>query len=343
MILLESQMRKIFDPVYPWRDHSGKWSLVNNEYIPTNHVAQMLGLSRDTLLTTCGTLGVKVFNQSEVSATPISISYASYISIKSFPVILKNIGWKDEDIAEGMQGFEIIKSRSRHNKTKTRHVDDDEDDDEVLFAAPSGQRTKQTSPPSVEIELPPSPVVQRPKRSREEGVELPPPKGEEVQQQTPNGTKSVVHPPSGGGQQPQDVLNRMEALFVKSMDMLGDQALVTYVKTDMWTNKLQKALKDEVAKEMPSLRNTVKQELRAHYEPIIKAQIRKDYEDKLQNDNVEADAFHNVLHKKRFQTLAPPPTPNPPKGGFDSPPPPPGDGFDASVWVQAFLQSDKTE
>lgn len=305
-------MRKTFIPVYPWRDCDAKWVLVNNEYIPSAHAMQMLGLSKDAFFAACGALFVKFYKNSEVASTPIGCSYSSYIHIKSFPAIMKHIGLSDEMIEEGMKTFQHVAARTRggstrRNRPKQNDDGDDDDDDEVLF------------PPSVEIELPPSPVVQRPKRNREEKVEPP--------------------------QEVQGALNRMEALFAKSMDMLGDQALVTYVKTDMWTNKLQKALKDEVAKELPSLRSIVKQELRAHYEPIIKEQIRKDYEDKLQNDNVEADAFHNVLHKKRFQTLAapPPPTSNPPKGGFDSPPPPPGDGFDASVWVQAFLQSDKTE
>lgn len=46
-------MLKRFYPVYPWHNSHKRWAMLHNEYIPTAHVAEMIGMTKDDLLLKC--------------------------------------------------------------------------------------------------------------------------------------------------------------------------------------------------------------------------------------------------------------------------------------------------
>ena len=241
------------------------------------------------------------------------------------------MGWKQADIEEGIQSLELVKARTRngyYNMSNLRkrgkkreeveddeveEIDDDDEDDE------EEEKFKKTTPASSVVP-----------RKRDRSSESPPPP-----------------PPTSATYSVSEQLKRMETLyeqthalvqkqsklFEQSMDMMGEQALLTYVKTDTWRDKKEKALKEAIAAELPSIRETVKDGLRTHYGPIVEAQVRKEHEDKLQNNNdAEAEVFRSVLSKQRNLVIVPS---SPPHSATSNTP------HNNAVWLSAFLQEEK--
>ena len=319
-------MLKMFYPVYPWHNSHKRWAMLHNEYIPTTHVAEMTGMTKDDLLVRCTELKIDLYKEPDTTRLGRVRSYSAYISTKYFPTLLKSLGWKQADIEEGIQSLELVKSRTRngyYNKRRTIRNknddevediddDDDEDDDEE-------DKFKKTTLSSSVVP-----------RKRDRSSESSPP---------PTSSTSSVS----------DQLKRMETLyeqthalvqkqskmFEQSMNMMGEQALLTYVKTDTWRAKKEKALQEAIAAELPSIRETVKHELKVHYDPIIQAQVRKEHENKLQNNNnAEAEVFRSVLSKQRNLVIVPSSPPRPATTTINTP-------HNNAVWLSAFLQEEK--
>lgn len=273
------KMIKRFEPAYPWRDHPGKeWILLNNGYIPIVHVSDMTGLSITNLLLKCGELGLKIYEWPEICTKRPSPSHENYLSIESLPPILRTLeGWKEEDIEEGMRNFEGLKAskppkQSKPSKTK-RHSKKKVEENQVEIVVV--EQEEEEEPPQ-----PPSPPLERPSHKRNRVDEL---------------------------------LSRMDEQtrrFEQFMDVMGDDGMKEYVKTEWWREKKQKALQDAVVQEFPAIRESIKQELRAKYESKFQAKVD------------ESEMFRN-----RVQVAERPASDIPGN----------------STWVQAFFQAEKTE
>lgn len=345
-------MLKKFIPFHPFQttlNPGKKLSLWRNEYIPTHHVAELIPINKEYLLKMAHEWGVEIYTDPSASRSSTTRGYASYISIKDLPIIMKQQGWSKQFIEEGMQGLKEIQARPRNGyqvsrkgttyKKKNKKDDDDEedqvediDDDDDDFEVEVEENKPKKTP------TPPTSVVPR-KRDRSESsnneqVSPPPPPSSASSEQLKR--METLY------EQTHALVQKQSKMFEQSMDMMGEQALLTYVKTDTWRDKKEKALQEAIAAELPSIRETVKHDLRVHYDPIIQAQVRKDHEDKLQNNNnAEAEVFRSVLSKQRNLVIVPssPPHTQSPNQNHNL-----GGAFDSNnnaVWLSAFLQAEK--
>jgi hypothetical protein len=231
--------------------------------VPTAHVADMLGISKIELNSITEFLKIKLF----VDDVPAGArAYASYIMVDDFPAILKHRGWKTEDIQEAMQQFEDVKNRPSKVRGASKKKkngggggggdDDDDDDDDD-----GGNKEEQ----SVVFAVP---------RKR----------------LTPDESSSSAVNDEGVSRQ----LKRMETMFEQSLSMMGAGGLGNYMKTTHWDQLKRKALQEAVAEEFPIIRESIKKELRAHWEPIIKEELRREKEE----DDAEQEMVKNILARQ---------------------------------------------
>lgn len=261
---------KTFVPFYPWRDSHKRWLIMNDEMIPVVHVAEMIGMSRRDLGRRCEKLGVKYFREEHLARR----TYSHYIYIRDLPKILRDLGWKESDIEEGMRGFEEIKNRPRNGIRRKKLVDEEEEEEEVV--------------------VPKEPPVVPRKRDRSSES------ADQQQQQQP--LEVAV------SQQ----LKRMETMFQESLALWGDQGWVTFTNTDMWQKMKQKALQDALVADLPALKDKAIGLLYAKYEGPIQEEIRRKYEDKYRNNGEEGRVFRDFLVKQRTEKLNHPSPQSPP-------------------------------
>jgi hypothetical protein len=218
--------------------------------VPTAHAAAMLGLSKAELDTIIETLEIKPFTDNITAGAGL---YAAYIMIEDFPAIMRHKGCKTEAIEAAMQQFEDVKNRvrGRHSIKKKKNDDDDGGDD--------GDGDDE-----------PSVVIAFPKKR------LSPDESPSVSERSNNNSNDV-------SQQ----LKRMETMFETSLSMMGSEGLANYMKTDHWEQTKRRALEGAVKAELSIIREDIKSELRKHWEPLIKKDIRE----KMEGEDVEVKKF----------------------------------------------------
>ena len=348
-------MLKKFIPFHPFQttlNPGKKLSLWRNEYIPTHHVAELIPINKEYLLKMAHEWGVEIYTDPSASRSSTTRGYASYISIKDLPIIMKQEGWSKQFIEEGMRGLKEIQARPRNgyqvrrkgttykkknkkddddDEDQVEDIDDDDDDFEVEVEVEEENKPKKTP-------TPPTSVVPR-KRDRSESSNneqaSPPPPPPPPTSSSSVSVSEELKRMETLYEQTHALVQKQSKLLEQSMDMMGEQALLTYVKTDTWRDKKEKALKEAIAAELPSIRETVKDGLRTHYGPIIQAEVRKEHEDNLQNNNnAEAEVFRSVLSKQRNLVIVPSSPPHTQSSTSNTP-------HNNAVWLSAFLQEEK--
>lgn len=245
-------------PAYPWFDMGRKWVLRDGKMVPTKHAAGMMGISKPELQLIMQELKIEPVFPDPVAG---SRSYDSYLLTTDFPTILRHRGKSEEVIEAAMQQFEDVKNRTRMKrgpKSKKNYDDYDDDDDDD------------------DNDL--SVVVLGSNRKR----------------------RTMTDDSTGGDGVVQLVkqhLNRVESMYQKCLDLQGEDALPEYMKTQHWADLKHKALQKALKDEFPTLKEDVKKELWAHWEPKIKEQLRQ----KAQDEDAEQEMLHNVLSRQQRQ------------------------------------------
>lgn len=264
---------KYTNPAYPWFDTGRRWALRDNKMVPTAHAAAMLGLSKAELDTIIETLEIKPFTDNITAGAGV---YAAYIMIEDFPAIMRHKGCKTEAIEAAMQQFEDVKNRVRGRRSNKKKKNDDDDD--------GGDDGDGDDEPSVVIAFP------KKRLSPDESPSV----SERSNNKNNNSSSSSINNISSSNDVSQQ-LKRMETMFETSLSMMGSEGLANYMKTDHWEQTKRRALEGAVKAELSIIREDIKSELRKHWEPLIKKDIRE----KMEGEDVDAQIAHNVLSKRR--------------------------------------------